>query len=120
MSNRINKYEDLKVWQESMKLATKLHEILKGNNNFSMRDQMQRAVVSIPSNIAEGYERGYNKEFIRFLNIAKGSCGELRTQLHIAINISMIDKKEGLNLIDKTRYISAMIHNLIKRRKSDF
>ena len=77
---------------------------------------MQRCAVSVPSNIAEGFERYSNKEFIRFLRIAKGSAGELRTQLHIAVGIGVTDKILGEELLGKTRLISSMIHNSIKVR----
>ena len=85
-----------------------------------MKDQMQRAATSVSSNIAKGYERGYNKDFIRFLNIAKGSLGELRTQLLVAINIHLIPMEEGIKHIEKTQVISAMISKLIETRKKNF
>ena len=77
------KFEDLKVWKEGMRLASSVYERLQTVTDFGLRDQMQRAAVSIPSNIAEGFERGSNKEFIRFLHIAKGSCAELSARSKI-------------------------------------
>jgi len=120
MNNRIEKFEDLRVWQESISLATEIYKLLKNCRDFGLKDQMQRAAVSVPSNIAEGYERKYNKEFIRFLNISKGSAGELRTQLRIAVNINLIQKEIGERYIDKTHHISAMICELIETRKERF
>ena len=81
---------------------------------------MRRCSVSVPSNIAEGYERQTNREFIRYLRIAKGSNGELRTQLHLAIAVDVIDAKTGQELLDKSRLISAMLQNLLKVRIEKF
>ncbi len=120
MKKKIEKFEDLEVWKESMRLALSIYRILESCNNFNMRDQMQRAAVSIPSNIAEGYDRNSNKEFIRFLNIAKGSCGELRTQLYLSRELKLIEKPLCDELIEKTHKISAMLSNLIKTRKEKF
>jgi len=77
-----------------------------------MQDQVQRAALSIPSNVAEGYERNSNKEFVRFLNIAKGSCGELRTQLYISRKLDFLNKTEFDHLIGEAKEISAMLHGL--------
>ena len=77
----------LEVWKLSLELATDVYKLTqKGNlaKDFSFRDQIRRAAISIPSNIAEGFRRNYKKEFGRFLRIALGSCGELETQLIIA------------------------------------
>jgi four helix bundle protein len=118
--NKIEKFEDLLVWQESYYLAKEVYKAFKSCRDFGFRDQVQRAVVSLPSNIAEGYERQSNKEFIQFLFIAKGSCGELRTQLSLAIELDMLEKQLGSDLIEKTRKISAMLFKFIKARKEHF
>ena len=76
MGQKISKFEDLEVWKEGMHLAARIYRELKDCRDYGLRDQMQRAAVSIPSNIAEGYERNTNKDFIHFLYIAKGSCSE--------------------------------------------
>jgi four helix bundle protein len=78
---------------------------------------MTRAAVSIPSNIAEGYERDTNAEFIRYLNIAKGSAAELRTQVYIAKEIGELNAEKSQELIDEAKGISAMLHALAKVRK---
>ena len=88
--NKIQKFEDLNVWKESVKLSVKIYKSLKNCKDFGLRDQLQRSAVSIPSNIAEGFDRKGNKEFIQFLYIAKGSCSELRTQLYIAVEVGII------------------------------
>ncbi|MEM6842546.1 MAG: four helix bundle protein [Bacteroidota bacterium] len=116
----IKRFEDLDVWQEGFKLSVVLCRELRSNKNFGLRDQIQRSVISIPSNIAEGFERKSNKEFIQYLYIAQGSCAELRTQLMIAENAQLIEINDIDKLIEKTRKISAMLHKLIQTRKTKF
>ena len=103
----VKKFEDLEVWQEALRLSKLLYRELKECRDFSLRDQIQRSSVSIASNIAEGFERRTNKEFIQHLYIAKGSCSELRAE-------------SADTLIDKTRKTSAMLYNLIKTRSERF
>ena len=76
--------------------------------------------MSVPSNIAEGFERHTNKEFIRFLRIAKGSNGELRTQIHLAIGVGILNAETGDVLLANSRIISAMLQNLVKTRLEKF
>lgn len=116
----IQKFEDLTVWQKGLSLAIEIYKTLANTTDFGLRDQMQRSSTSIPSNIAEGFEREYNKEFIRFLKIAKGSAGELRTQIYLAIGIGVIDQTVGEDLLEKSRHISSMLRNLIKIREEKF
>lgn len=77
------RFEDLAVWKRSARLSAELYKSLRDLKDFGFRDQITRAGLSIPSNIAEGYERESAKETTNFLNYAKGSAGELRTQLYI-------------------------------------
>ena len=86
--------------------------------NFELRDQILQSNLSIPSNIIEGYESGSNKDFIRFLNIARSSCDELRTQIHLAIQTNFLKREKRLELINETKEISAMITGLINKRKN--
>ena len=116
----IQSFEDLEVWQEGVRLSIEINKYFKECRDFSFKDQMQRAAISIPSNIAEGYDRQTNKEFIQFLYISRGSCAELRTQIYIAIKLKMMNKEPGDLLIDKTEKISAMLFKLIKTRKRNF
>ena len=116
----VRRFEDLDVWKEGMRLAVEVYRSLDGCRDYGLRDQMQRAAVSIPSNIAEGYERNTNKDFIRFLYISKGSCSELRTQIYLAMEIGLIDKTAGNQLLESTRKISAMLYKLIKVRNEKF
>ena len=105
-------FEDLEVWQRGCRLAVDIFEAFAKCRNFTMQDQVQRAALSVPSNVAEGYERNSNKEFIRFLNIAKGSCGELRTQLYISGKLDFLDKTAFDRLVSESKEISAMLHSL--------
>ena len=84
-----------------------------------MRDQIQKSAVSIPSNIAEGFERGSDREFVRFLYYSKGSAGELRTQLYIAKALEIIEEQQCLQFIDKTKRIGSMTQNLISKKRID-
>ena len=117
---QIKKFEDIEVWQESMRLAVAVYQLLSDCRDYGFRDQMQRAAVSIPSNVAEGYERNTNKEYIQYLYIAKGSCAELRTQLYITMETGILDKSRATGFIDRTRKISAMLYKLIQVRKEKF
>jgi four helix bundle protein len=107
-------FEELDVWKRACKLAVNVYVVLKDSREFGLRDQMNRSAVSIPSNIAEGAERDSKKEFVRFLNIAKGSSGELRTQLYISQKIGMLSSKSTSPLIKETKEISCMMQGLIK------
>jgi four helix bundle protein len=111
-------FEDLRIWKEAMSLCVDVYHAMKGCKEFALRDQLQKSAVSIPSNIAEGYERQTDKEFVRFLYIAKASSGELRTQIMIAIAVHVIEQEIGDGLINKAKKVSGMIQNLIKARRN--
>jgi len=117
---KVCRFEDLEAWKEGMRLAARIYGILRDCRDFGLRDQMQRAAVSIPSNIAEGYERNTNKDFVHFLYIAKGSCSELRTQIYLAVEIGLVEKTVGCELLESTKNISGMLHNFIQVRKERF
>ncbi|WKN45673.1 four helix bundle protein [Tunicatimonas pelagia] len=116
----IKRFEDLDVWQEGFKLSVVLCRELRDSRNFGLRDQIQRSAISMPSNIAEGFERKSNKEFIQYLHIAQGSCAELRTQLMIAKEAQLIELRNIDESIERTCKISAMLHKLIQTRKTKF
>jgi four helix bundle protein len=120
MEQSVKTFEDLNVWQESMQIAVDVYKMLDDCKDYGLKNQIQRSAVSIPSNIAEGYDRQTNKEFIQFLYIARGSCAELRTQLYLTIALDMMNKVSGNQLIERTHKISAMLFNLIKSRKQNF
>ena len=110
-------FEDLEVWKRSCRLAVELCIGTQTWKNYALREQIQRAAVSIPSNIAEGAERDSEGDFVRFLRISKGSCGELRTQLYIAQRIQQqLGHNETIpdQCIAETKEISAMLQGLIR------
>lgn len=107
-------FENLEVWKIGCRLAVDVYSSLKDCKDFGLRDQMQRAAVSIPSNIAEGSERRTGKEFIQFLSIAKGSAAELRTQLYIAARIAVIPTETMKKLTEDAKQVSAMLQKLIE------
>ena len=113
----MGRFEDLEVWKESMALCRNLYYSLKDSKDWFLRDQINRACLSIPSNIAEGQERDSKKEFIRFLHIAKASCAELRTQIYFATGVGIISMDKKNEFINDTQKISAMLVNLIKAIK---
>jgi len=105
-------FENLEVWKKSCALAVKIYAILKDCRDFGLKEQMLRSAVSIPSNIAEGNERNSRQEYKRFLNIAKGSAAELRTQIYISQKIKIIPEAEAKNLISELISISKMLQAL--------
>jgi len=110
-------FESLDVWKRSCRLATRIYAELQDCRDFGLKDQMTRAGVSVASNIAEGYERGSSKDFIRFLNIAKGSAAELRTQLYIAEQIGVIEIQKRKRLVAETIVIGRMLQKLAESRR---
>jgi four helix bundle protein len=115
----IRKFEDLRVWQASMALAQTIITFYGKSNKRWIANQILRSAISIPSNIAEGFDRRTNNEFIQFLGVARGSCAELRTQLMLDRN-SNNDFEELEHSISKSKEISAMLSKLIHVRKTQF
>jgi four helix bundle protein len=115
-------FEDLEVWKRGCQLAVDVCVSTHAMKNFGLKDQMQRSAISIPSNIAEGSERDSDGDFIRFLRISKGSCGELRTQLYISERVQKALDQEPIagsrEMIRETREISAMLQGLIRSIQS--
>lgn len=120
MSTIIRRFEDLEVWQEAMRLAKEVYQHTKSSKDFGLRNQMQRAAVSVPSNISEGFERQTNKEYIQFLYIAKGSCAEVRTQLYIAKEVNELTQEVTDALVEQAVKVSKMLYRLIQTRKEKF
>lgn len=107
-------YENLEVWRRSKASAVRVYRALKDCRDYGLRDQMQRAAVSVPSNIAEGYERHGVAEKRHFYSISKGSVAELRTQVMIAHEVGVISDAESTGLLGELAEISAMLHGLIQ------
>ena len=114
-------YKKLNVWKNAKELAVEIYRIAQGppfDKDFGLKDQIRRSAVSIPSNIAEGDERGTNRDSVRFLYIAKGSLAELRTQLEIAHEIGYLNDAVMVDLDEKCAIIGKMLGSLIKIRSS--
>jgi four helix bundle protein len=121
MPKKIESFEDLLVWQKGMNLVKRVYLITrdsKFSKDFTLRDQLRRAVLSIPINIAEGFERASRKEYLNFLNIAKGSAGEVRSLLRMALEIGYLEKPQYYELqemiLELSRYLSNQIKSLKK------
>lgn len=108
----------LDVWRRSKKLAVDIYGILNKCKDYGFKDQITRAAVSVPSNIAEGYERNSKKDFSNYLRIARGSCAELRTQLYIGQEIGLIEDNIAERLQQEALEISKMLQGLINRYKN--
>ena len=114
-------FEEIQAWQKAKTIALDVYKITNDKsfkNDFDLSRQMRRCAVSVSSNIAEGFERQTTKEFIQFLFIAKGSCGELRSQLYIAYELEYINKETKERLIDDCDFTSKMISKLITYLKT--
>jgi four helix bundle protein len=110
-------FENLDVWQRAMKLSVAVYRELRSLKDFGFRDQITRSSLSVPSNIAEGFERESLRECINFLSYAKGSCGELRTQILIGIEIGYISQDLGRKWSQESREMSSMLSGLIKTKR---
>ena len=110
-------YKDLLVYQKSIQLVTTVYQLTENypqKEVFGITNQIRRASISIPSNIAEGAARNYSKEYIQFLHIALGSAAELDTQLEISTNLQYLKKEEYLNLTEQLNEISKLLFGLIR------
>lgn len=108
-------FEKLDVWKRGCRLCVGIYGALNDCREYGIRDQITRSALSVPSNIAEGYERDSGNEYMRFLRIAKGSCGELRTQLYIAREIGILDATRARDFVAEAMEISKMLRGLIKK-----
>ena len=114
----VESYRDLIVWQKSMALVKEVYALLKllpKEEQYALSDQMRRSVVSIPSNIAEGYGRNSINDYARFLNIARGSKYELETQLHICVMLSYITEEQSKFAFELLQEIGKMLNSFIKK-----
>ena len=116
----MSNFRKLIIWQKAMNLVTKTYNSTKKfpkEEIFGLTSQIRRCSISIPSNIAEGYGRKSNKEYLRFLNISIGSLFELQTQLEIAKNIEYLTDDEFNNLYEDSREIERMLVSFINKIK---
>lgn len=111
-------FEKLEVWQRSARLSAELYKATNQLRDFSYRDQLTRSGLSVPSNIAEGMTRKSPKEKCRFLEIARSSIAEARTQIYIGLEINYLLPQQAQQWLNETKEISAMISGLMKRIES--
>jgi four helix bundle protein len=113
----VQQFEDLNVWQDARNLVREIYQVTKQRvfrRDFGLRDQITRAAISTMSNIAEGFERGTRKDFIRFLNMAKGSNSEVRSQLYVALDQQYIEQNTFDALRESTLALSRRMAKFIK------
>jgi four helix bundle protein len=114
---KIERFEDIEAWKVARELTKMIYDVTSAGKfaaDFGLRDQIRRAAVSIISNIAEGFERGGNKEFLQFLATAKGSCGEVRAQLYVALDQSYLNDAQWSAISNKSLEVSRLIAGLIR------
>ena len=116
---RIERFEDIEGWKLARRVANRVYDISdvgRFSKDFALVNQIRRASISIMSNIAEGFERDGNKEFLQFLSVAKGSCGEVRAQLYLAADRNYLDASTfndiNVLLIETSRTISGLMRYL--------
>jgi four helix bundle protein len=107
-------FEEMIVWQKAKVLSSTIYKQFRDSKDYSFRDQIQRASVSIMNNIAEGFERKGEKELKYFLFIAKGSCGEVRSMIHLALDLKYISNQQFNDLYKSSTEISKMLAGFIK------
>jgi four helix bundle protein len=118
---RIEKFEDIESWKKARTLTKEVCEATRIGafaKDFGLRDQMRRASVSIVSNIAEGFERGGDKEFLQFLSVAKGSAGELRAQLYVALDQNYLNVERFDHLTREATETSELIAGFMRYLKT--
>lgn len=122
MNTKIINFEDLLIWQNAQQLAQKIYLLAEKNSNicrdFSLKDQLKSAAISISDNIAEGFEYNNNPDFYRFLRIAKGSCGEIRNKLLFIKRMNFEDEKVILELCEETKHLGNQIGKLMEKVKA--
>ena len=119
--SKFNKFEDIKAWQLARELVKETYKLTRDKNcskDYGFKDQIQRSSISVMSNIAEGFERYNKKEFVNFLNFARASAGEARSQLYVALDLGYLSKENFDNLKNLCESISKHIWNLMKYLKS--
>ncbi len=116
---KYQQFEDLRVWQSAQELYKLTSKLFNDSKQFFFRDQILRAALSVSNNIAEGFERKSNKEWIYFLYVAKGSCGEVRSMLYLAEDQNMINKIEKEEVQQMAMNVSKMLGSLINASKEN-
>ena len=116
---RIEKFEEIQAWKEARKLVMELHYRFKDCRDFAFKDQIQRAGISAMSNIAEGFDRNSNKEFVNFLLIARGSCSEIKSLLYAALDIGYLEENVFRSFYGQISKVGGLINGFISYLKSN-
>jgi len=111
---KIERFEDIEAWKEARKLATEVYNVFATSKDYGFKDQIQRAALSVMSNIAEGFDRASNKEFVQFLVMARGSASEARSLLYAAKDIGYIDGSAFNTLTQQCITISGLLTGFIR------
>lgn len=111
---KIQKFEDIIAWQKAQELTVDIYSIFKDLSDFGFKNQIQRASVSVSNNIAEGFDRMSDKEFVKFLYIALGSCSEVKSMLYLSNKLEYLSTDQSENLINKSNEVGKIIRGLIK------
>jgi four helix bundle protein len=117
----VKRFEDLKAWQKARELVRAIYAASgsgKFARDFALRDQIRKAGISVMSNIAEGFERSGSKEFLQFLSVAKGSVGEVRSQLYVVLDQGYLTDDAEQEILGLTREAAALIGGLMRYLKS--
>jgi len=119
---KIRRFEDIEAWKKARILVKEVYKVTaegKFSKDFSLKDQIRRAAVSIISNIAEGFSRQTDQEFVQFLHIAKGSTSEVQSQLYIALDLGYISQEEFSKLYNQADEVARLVTGFIKYLKGD-
>jgi four helix bundle protein len=111
---KINHFEEIEAWKKSQLIAVRIYKLLQANLDFGFKNQIQRAVISISNNIAEGFDRGSDADFRRFLFIALGSCSEVKSMIYIAHHLSYLSIDDSIQMRKDLTEISRMIKGFIR------
>jgi four helix bundle protein len=114
-SRKVQRFEDLIAWERAMDLVVRVYELSREKkfaSDFALCNQIHRSSISVPANIAEGFERGSRAEFHRFLGIAKGSCGETRTHLYVAKRLGYLETETANHALQQAEEVSRIISKL--------
>jgi len=117
---KIEKFEDIEAWRKSRELAKAVYTVTSDGafaNDYGLKDQVRRAAVSVMSNIAEGFDRGGNRDFIQFLSIAKGSAAEVQAQLYVALDAGYVSKEQFMEIYDLASDTSRLIGGFMRYLK---
>ena len=111
-------FEDLRIWQDARVFANQIYDLTDNLKDYGFKDQIQRAAVSVMNNIAEGFDYGSDAMFIKYLDVSKASCGEVKSMLYLAEDKRFCSQEKAIELRDKAKSISSGIHALIKYLKN--